>query len=176
MQEIYVENTKEVLKNKARLEKQLQVKITNKGKLIFIEGLAEDEFTAIEVLKAINLGFSVNYALQLKEENIILQTLNIKGLTKRHDLERVRARIIGTHGKALKTLKGLTNCNISLRDNQIGIIGNTEEIGDAIQSVTSIIQGSKHGNVYARAEKQRKRKKQEKTQMNIKNELKSPNK
>jgi|TARA_B100001971_G_C18111422_1_gene494414 KH domain-containing protein len=157
-QETYVENLKEVINNKKRIETGLNIKLTNKGKNVFATGKAENEFTALEVLQAINLGFSALHALQLKDENIILQTLNIKELTKRNDLERVRARIIGTHGRTLQTLSKLTNCNLSLHDNQIGIIGQAEEMDDAIQSVTSLVQGSKQGNVYGRLERHRKKK------------------
>lgn len=162
MQETYVENISKILKNKNKLESELEIKITNKGKNIFVEGPAEKEFIAINVLEAINLGFSIECALQLKNEKITLQTINIKDVTKRNDLERIRARIIGTYGKTLKTLKNLTECEICLHDNQIGIIGNCEEIEDAIQSIKSLIHGSKQGNVYARLEKQRKRKRLEK--------------
>ncbi len=170
MQETYIENTAEVLKNRLKLEKELNVKITNKGKLIFVDGKPEDEFLALEVLQAVNLGFSVEYALELKQEGFILQSLNIKDLTKRQDLERVRGRVIGTKGKTLKTLHNLTSCNISLHDNQIGIIGDAEMIEDAVQALTSLVQGSKQSNVYARLEKQRKRKKLD-SQMVIDNEL-----
>ena len=158
MQEIYVENMNHVLPNKKKLEKELEVKITNKGKNVFVNGDAEKEYTALEVMQAINLNFSVNKALLLKNNNTILQTLNIKDITKRYDLERVRARIIGTKGKTLKTLTNLTNCEISLKDNKIGIIGNAEEIKEAIQALTSLIQGSKQGNVYSRVEREKKRK------------------
>ena len=161
MQEIYVENIREALQNKKKLEKELQVKITNKGKNVFVEGTAENEFTAIELLKAINLGFSADRALLLKKENVILQTLNIKDITKRTDLERVRARIIGTRGKTLKTLNNLTGCAISLEGNQIGIIGYTDEIEEGVQSLKSLIQGSKQGNVYSRVERERKKKRLE---------------
>ncbi len=161
MQETYIESLAKVIRNKLKLEKQLNIKITNKGKNIFINGKPENEFTAIEILKAINMGFSTDCALQLKQENIILQIVNIKDITKRNDLERVRARIIGTHGKTLKTLENLTQCSLSLHDNQIGIIGDAEEIKDVIQSVISLIQGSKQNNVYARLERQRKKKRLE---------------
>ena len=42
--------------------------------------------------------------------------------------------------------------------NKIGIIGHPDEMEDAVQSVTSLIQGSKQGNVYSRLERQRKQK------------------
>jgi ribosomal RNA assembly protein len=158
MQEIYVEQIGKVLQNKKKLESELEIKITNQGKNLFVDGDTDKEFTAIQLMEAINLGFSIEKALLLKDENIILQTIHIKDITKRHDLERVRARIIGTQGKTLKTLDTLTNCEFSLQDNQIGIIGDTEDIEEAIQAVTSLIQGSKQANVYAHAEKEIKKK------------------
>ena len=54
MQEIYIENLKQVLQNKKKLESELEIILTNKGKNIFVEGQADKEFIAIEVLKAIN--------------------------------------------------------------------------------------------------------------------------
>ena len=161
MQEIYVENVNEILRNKARIERALEVRLKNKGKNIFIEGDSDSEFVGLKVLEAIGCGFSANCALQLKDENILFQTINIRNLTKRNDLERVRARIIGTRGKALSTLKHLTKCDVSLNDNTIGIIGDAEEITDAIQAVKSLIYGSKHGNVYGRLERARREKKRE---------------
>jgi KH domain-containing protein len=158
MQEIYIEKLNLIVQNKKQLEKELEVKITNKGKNLFIDGDAEKEYTAIEVMQALNLNFSIEKALLLTKENTILQTLNIKDITKRHDLERVRARIIGTKGKTLQTLTNITNCEFSLKDNKIGIIGNTEDIEEAIQALTSLIQGSKQGNVYSRVEREKKRK------------------
>ena len=171
MQEIYLENAKKVLNNKPKIERELKVKITNKGKNIFVDGAAENEFITIEVLEAINFGFHVDTALQLKNEEIIFQTINIKDITKRNDLARIKARIIGTLGKTLKTLETLTECEICLHDSRIAIIGDCEEIEDAIQALTSIIQGSKQSNVYARLEKHR-RDKREKDIIYIKNELK----
>jgi len=158
MQEIYVENLKEVLRSKFRLQKELGIKLTNKGKNVFVNGPADKEFVAIEVLEAINLGFSADRALELTQNGFMLQTVHIKDITKRHDLERVRARIIGTQGRTLKTLQNLTNCDLAMNDNEIGLIGPIQEMEDAVQAVTSLVQGSKQGNVYGRLERQRKKK------------------
>lgn len=157
MQEIYIDNIKQVMMNKDFLEKELNVNIENKGKNVLFEGKAENEFVAMEVFKAFNLNFSVERALLLKKENYILQTVNIKDLTKRKEIHEIKARIIGTQGKTLKTLNNLTDCNISLNENQVGIIGETESIDDAIIAVKSLIQGSKQSNVYARLEKEKKK-------------------
>jgi ribosomal RNA assembly protein len=172
MQEIYIENFEPIIHNKNRLEKELGVKITNKGKLIFVEGEGEKEYLALKVFEAIDLDFSIQRALLLKDENIILQTLHIKDLTKRKDLQVIKSRLIGTRGKTLKNLCHLTDCLISLKDNSMGIIGESESMEYAIQAITSIIKGSKQANVYARLEREKKnRRSNPKNYLNIKNEL-----
>ena len=158
MQEIYSEELAKILKNKNKLESELNVNITNKGKNIFVDGEAPNEFTALQIIEAINVGFSVENALLLKDEENMLQILHIKDITKRHDLDEVRARIIGTKGKTLKTLLNLTDCHFSLHDNNVGIIGHSDNMEDAVQAIESIVHGSKQSNVYARLEKQKKRK------------------
>jgi len=158
MQEIYTEFIQKVLQNKNRLEQELEVKLTNQGKNLFIDGEPDKEFIAIQIIKAINSGFSIAKALLLKKEDVILQIINIKDITKRKDLERIRARIIGAEGKTLKTLNNLTCCEFAIQDNCIGIIGDTEDIKEAIQAIISLIQGSKQANVYAHAEKEMKKK------------------
>jgi ribosomal RNA assembly protein len=167
MQEIYVENLKEVLRSKFRLQKELGVKLTNKGKNVFVNGPVDKEFMAIEVLEAINLGFSADRALELKQNDFMLQTVHIKDITKRHDLERVRARIIGSQGRTLKTLQNLTNCDLAMNDNEIGLIGPIQEMEDAVQAVTSLVQGSKQGNVYGRLERRRKKKGRDDSELDI---------
>ena len=72
MQEIYSEQIGMIIPSKNRLEKELGIKITNKGKLVFVDGETDKEFTALQVIEAVNLGFSVEKALALKNEDIIL--------------------------------------------------------------------------------------------------------
>lgn len=167
MQEIYVENIREILRNKKLLEKELNVKISNKGKNVFVDGEAENEYLTLEILDAVNIGFSVDKALSLKEEDMILQTINIKDLTKRHDLDRVRGRIIGIGGITIKTLKTLSQCELALNNNEVGIIGDANEIKDAIQAINSLIKGSKQGNVYSRLERKRKEKRLKNRNLNF---------
>ncbi len=158
MQEIYIECIRKVMDNKEKLEKELHVKLSNKGKNIFIDGEGDKEFIALKVLEALGLGFDIDTALLLKDEQIIFQTLNIRDLTKRKDLHEVRARIIGTQRKTLDNIENLTDCAVCLHDNHIGIIGNVDCMDDAIIALTSLVQGSKQGNVYARLERERKKK------------------
>lgn len=142
-----------ILKNKAKLEKKLNVKISNRGKEVQISGNSEEEYAAEKVIDALNFGFPFSVAMLIKEHDFILEILNIKDHTKRHDLKIVRARIIGTKGGTLKTLNNLTKCNFEILDNQIGIIGSPEHIKHAQEAVISIIKGSKQGNVYSHLER-----------------------
>ena len=159
MQEIYSEFIRKILQNKSKLEKGLKVKITNKGKILFVEGNAEDEYTAIQAIEAINLAFTTQQALLLTEEGFILEKVNIKDLTKRHDLERIRGRIIGTKGKTKKLIENLSDCIISLHNNTVGIIGRAENIEQAITALTSLIQGAKQSKVYSFLERARSKEK-----------------
>ena len=155
-QEIYAQNLKEIVNNRNKIERELNVKITNQGRNIFIEGPAENEYLCLRIIEAINLGFSLEKALSLKNEEVILHVLNIRDITRRKDLERIRARLIGTQGKTKSNMEKLSDCLISVHDNWVGIIGEVGCIEEAIISLRLIIQGSKQGNVYARLEKKKK--------------------
>ncbi|MAG10808.1 hypothetical protein CMI44_00650 [Candidatus Pacearchaeota archaeon] len=153
MKKLIIEKLPRIIKNRKKLELKLNVKITNRGKEIFIEGKPEDEFTAEKVIDALNFGFPFLTALKIKEDEYEFEILNIKDHTKRKDLKMIRARIIGTKGKTLKTLSDLTNCYLELKNNEMGIIGSPEKIKNAQEAVISIIKGSKQSNVYSYLEK-----------------------
>ncbi|MFA5855762.1 MAG: hypothetical protein WC867_00245 [Candidatus Pacearchaeota archaeon] len=162
MQQIYVKSIGKLLSNKNKIAKELGIKISNRGREVFINGDAEKEYIGLKVLEAIDLGFTVEEALLLKNEEVLLQILNIRDLTKRKDLHEVRARIIGTFGKTISNLENLSNCFVALKDNNVGIIGDAEEIDETILAIKSIIQGSKQANVYARLEREKKKKRVQK--------------
>jgi len=153
MKTIISDKLPRILKNKKRLEDKLKVKITNRGKEVSISGKPVDEHTATLVIDALNFGFEYSVAILIKEEDFLFERINIKDHTKRHDLERIRSRIIGTKGKTLKTLEKLTKCYVELKDNEVGIVGDAEHIENAQQAVISVIKGSKQANVYAFLEK-----------------------
>jgi len=153
METIYCEKIPRIIKNKKKLEEELKVKIKNRGKEVTVEGKAEDEYIAEKVIDALNFGFPFSVALMIKEDDNLFEVINIKDYTKRKDLERIRARIIGKQGKSLATLHQLTKCNFELKDNSVGIIGDPEYIKNAQEAIISIIKGTKHANVYSHLEK-----------------------
>lgn len=153
MKSLILDKIQRVIKGKRILEKELNVKLFIKGNLIEIEGNSVDEYTAEKVIQALDLGFPFKIALLIKEEELMFEIINIKDHTKRKDFERIRARIIGTKGKTLKTLTTLTDCFFEIKENHIGIIGSPENIENANQAIISLIKGTKQGNVYSYLEK-----------------------
>ncbi len=153
MKKIISDKLPRILKNKKRLEEKLNIKITNRGKEVYFSGKPIDEYAAGLVLEALNFGFPYSTAILIKEEDFIFEIINIKDHTKRHDLERVRGRIIGKEGKTKNALQQLTKCFFEVKDNNVGIIGHPEHIENAQQAIISIIKGAKQSNVYAFLEK-----------------------
>jgi len=147
METIYCEKLPRILKNKKRLESVLGVKITNRGKEVTISGKPEAEYLAEKTIDALNFGFPFSAAMQIKE-GFVFEIINIKDHTKRKDLERIRARIIGKHGKTLKTIHNLIQGNLEIHDNRVGVICPPENMKTAQEAIVSIIKGAKQGNVY----------------------------
>ena len=153
MKTFFLDNLEVLKKFKRKLQKELEVKILINGNEVSIEGEADDEFFTEKIINALNFGFPLEVALLIKREEFLLEILNIKDYTNKRDLKTVRARIIGKGGKALKTLATLSECFFELKDNSVGIIGAPEGIETAQNAIISIIQGSKHANVYSYLEK-----------------------
>lgn len=160
MEQIYSNNTRKIIENKKLIENTLKVKLNINGKVIAIEGKAEDEFLALQFIEAINLGFSINKALNIKEEDFIFIKIPIKAIATRKNLAQVRARVIGAKRKALNTIESLCDCKIVLHNNLIGIIGHTDSVKKAEYSLQHIIAGSKHSAMYGWLEKKKLEEKQ----------------
>jgi len=150
---LIIERYPRILKNKKKLEKLLNVKISNEKENITLEGTPEDEYIAEKVIQALDFGFPFQTALMIRQNDYMFEVLNIKDYTQRKDLERIRARIIGKAGKSLSTLTHLTQCHFELKDNFVGIIGAPENIKNGQEGIYALIRGSKHGNVYSYLEK-----------------------
>jgi len=154
VEQIYSITARKISQNKRHIEQSLNVRLDVRGNIIFFSGKAEDELVCREVIEAINLGFSVSQALDLKHEDSAFEKILIKSLSKRKDLSQVRARIIGSGRKVLRTIESLTGAEIVVHENIVGIIGPVECVKKASFAVKKIIMGSKHTNVYAWLEQQ----------------------
>ncbi|MEK6926501.1 MAG: KH domain-containing protein [Nanoarchaeota archaeon] len=153
MKKLIIDKLPRITQNKTKLEEELHIKISNRGREVYIYGEAEDEYLSERVIEALNFGFPFATALLLKHHENVLEIINIKNHTPKKDYARIRARLIGKGGKTLKTLSELTKCDFEIKDNFVGIIGEAEFIENAQEAIISLIRGSKQGNVYAFLEK-----------------------
>lgn len=154
-EQIYSESIRKIMQNKKQIETALEIKIEVKDRVVFITGDTDKEFIALQAIEAINMGFSVPRALSLREEGMTFQKISIKPIANRNDLTQVRARVIGTQRKALDTIESLTDTNIALHNNTVGVIGKLEDVEKAVYVLKRIIAGSNHANMYAWLEKKK---------------------
>ncbi len=147
---IQISKIKEFIRTKARLEQKLNAKLTlGKDKILTIETENPlDEFEAQRVFDAMNLGFSAEDALRVLDEETNFIQINIKDYANTTNLEVVRSRLIGTHGKTKATIEEITKCVVKVHDNLVGIIGPAEITETAFTAVTNIIKGTKQANAY----------------------------
>jgi len=155
MKTIFLDDTLKLKKNRRKIENELDLKITISGNEVTIDGKPEDEFFAEKIINALDFDFPIAVALLIQKEGALFEILNIKDYTTKKDYKTIRARIIGSGGKTLKTLTTLTGCYFEIKENNVGIIGSPENIENAQNSIISIIRGSKQANVYSYLEKHR---------------------
>jgi ribosomal RNA assembly protein len=139
---------------KRMLEKRCEVKldITHDGS-VTITSPEEDglrEWKALDVVKAIGRGFNPRFAVAILKEDCVLSIIDLYDIfsRKESDINRVKARVIGEHGKAWQTIELLTNTKMSVYGRTIALIGLEDDVELATRAIDMIIRGSSHPNVY----------------------------
>jgi KH domain-containing protein len=148
METLYFNKTAELRKERAQLEKKMDVVIKVEGKKVTVEGNPLDEYEAKLVLEAMEFGYSTKKALMLLDEGHIFRKLPLKNFTRRKDMFVVRGRLIGKEGKTKHALENISGCEIIVRDDAVGLLGSAESIEEATTAITNLIRGSKQANVY----------------------------
>ncbi len=148
MESVLFDNPSKIKKEKNHLEGVLNVVIKIRGKKISFEGTPLAEYETSMVLDAINFGFPVDTALMLKDEDFIFHKIGLKDFTRRKNRKVVRGRIIRTKGRTRQTIENLSNCKMFIKENEVGIICNADEIEYVLTGIKNLIRGSKQANVY----------------------------
>ncbi|NPE08758.1 MAG: RNA-processing protein [Asgard group archaeon] len=106
---------------------------------------------ARDIVHAVGRGFNPQVAFALLDEEMYLEIINMKLVvgTNPNKLLRFRGRIIGKEGRTRKIIEETTGTRISVFGNTIGIIGPYERLKVARDAIHMLLQGSKHGSVYA---------------------------
>ena len=149
---------------KGQIKKEIEsatntkINVDSKDGDVFISGgEALSLFTTREIIKAIGRGFNPDIAKLLLKADYVLEIVEIEDFARnKNDLIRIKGRLIGTEGKARKTVEYITECFISVYGKTLSIIGDMERAAMARKAVEGLIAGSPHGNIYKWLEKRRK--------------------
>ena len=148
------------IKRNIEEETKTKIDVDSKEGDVFIDG--EDSLlvvTAGHIVKAIGRGFNPNIAMGLAREDTIMEIVNMHdyaGSSKKSE-ERLRSRIIGTGGKARKTIETMTDTQISIYGKTVAIIGKPGSVFLARRAVEIILNGAPHSHAYMWVRKQLER-------------------
>ena len=146
---------------KKKLEKKTSTRIridSDEGNITVSGGDGLDVLLAKKVVQAIARGFNPETAELLLLDEYHFEIVDISEFCRnKNDLRRVKARVIGSEGKARKMLETLTRTSIVVYGKTVGIIGGIAETDIARRAVSSLLNGSKHGNIYAMIAKEKKK-------------------
>jgi ribosomal RNA assembly protein len=106
---------------------------------------------ARDIAVAIGRGFSPERAMRLLKDRTYLGVLDIKVTTGHHEkaaLRRIRARVIGTRGRARSRLEELSGCSVSVFGSTVALIGDEEQLERGTRAVELLLRGSEHSTVF----------------------------
>ncbi len=111
-----------------------------------------------DCVRAIGRGFSPEHAMRLFQDDTYLDIIDLTEFVgkSQKDLERVRARIIGTGGKTRRSIEEATGVHVSILGKTVGLIGEIAEVALSREAVEMILAGAAHGTVYKFLERKRK--------------------
>jgi ribosomal RNA assembly protein len=151
---------------KQELEQRTGTKIAvdSKEGLVKVEG--EDAplaLRAVEVIEAINRGFSPERAFALlDDEDLLFEVIALGGAAENPgQLARIRGRIIGKDGRAREQIEDMTDTMISIFGKTVSLIGLPERIKTAHTAIDMLVSGVPHENVFAFLDKKKKEAKQD---------------
>jgi ribosomal RNA assembly protein len=148
---------------KDRIEKKTGTKLSidsKEGDVQIDSTRSEDPAIGLSVLNvvtAIGRGFSPEKAMLLLDENYMLEILDIRDFVgkKQEHVMRVRARVIGSHGKTRAIIEELTGAFISVYGNTVSVIASGIQMNVALRALDMLLSGSEHAAVYQFLEKMR---------------------
>lgn len=123
----------------------------------------EDPWGALkarDVVLAIGRGFSPERAFRLFQGESYLTVLDMKeisGKRTKEAMRRLRARLIGEHGRARSRVEELSGCSVSVYGASVALIGTAEQLERGARGVRLLLRGSEHGAVYSYLERARLR-------------------
>lgn len=135
-----------------------EINIDSKEGDVFIKGKdALALYTVKEIVTAIARGFNPETTMQLLKQDYSFELIRMDDFVKTKNSQiRLKGRVIGRDGKSRQTIEHLTETDICVYGKTIGVIGLTENVGNARRAIESLLSGSLHSNVFKWLEKKRR--------------------
>ena len=130
---------------KRLIERETHTKLVV-GEFVTITGELVDIMLAENIVRAIGRGFSPENALELLDEEKTLYIIQLPD--NKASLKRIKARVIGTGGKARRNIERLTHTKISVYGKTVSIIGGYNDVEKAKSAIEKLVTGARHGTVY----------------------------
>jgi len=147
-------------KVKKEIEEQTKCKldITKEGDVTITGEDGLMLFITKEIVRAVGRGFNPKIALQLLKTDYALEIIDLRDYAgkNKNTLERIKARVIGTGGRAREEVERLTETHVSVYGKTVGIIGETEHVTYARQALEMLLEGAMHKTAYHFLERKRK--------------------
>jgi ribosomal RNA assembly protein len=105
---------------------------------------------ARDVVIAIARGFSPQRALRLIDDDIVIDTIDLRenfGRNER-DIARLKGRVIGREGKIRRLIEEMTNVQVSVYGHTIAMLGDFETVTAAREAIELLLKGKQHFTVY----------------------------
>ncbi|NMB78524.1 MAG: RNA-processing protein [Methanomicrobiales archaeon] len=155
-------STKKELENKTHST----ITVDSKEGIVKIEGSEENTISllrAVEIVNAINRGFSPERAFEMiEDEDLLLEVIDLGAMADGpRQLDRLRGRIIGKDGRAREQIEDMTDVEISVFGKTVALIGYPEQLKTARAAVDMLIEGVPHENVFAFLDRKKKEAKQD---------------
>lgn len=104
---------------------------------------------AVSITKAVGRGFSPKHALELLNEDSVLEIIDLEDVIRsERAIQRQKARIIGRNGKSRELMEQMLNIYISVYGNTVSIIGTPEKIALAKAAIEKLLNGAMHSTVF----------------------------
>lgn len=110
-----------------------------------------------DVVKAIGRGFSPDKALELLEDDNVLEVIDISTFTNTSKgMRRLRGRVIGEDGRTRELIEELTETHVAVKGKTVAIIGEPRKLAVAADAAKKLLDGAPHSPVYRELEEWRR--------------------
>lgn len=148
-------------KTKAQLEKELdcKIKVDAEGD---VEIKCKDPLALLKargIVQAIGRGFSAENAELLLADEYLLDVINLQEILGKSEraMARYKARLIGTEGKARKSIEDATETKIAIYGKTVSIIGTHVGVKGARRAISMILSGAPHSAVFIELARMKRR-------------------